>query len=56
LRKGVPERGIIGTWEWPQNVVAVVLPYLGKKIPHSVIACLLNVNRLTVLKIDTLWL
>jgi hypothetical protein len=40
--------GIIGTKEWPQNVAAVVLPHLDKKIPQSVIARLLNVNRLTV--------
>jgi hypothetical protein len=31
-----------------QNVAAVVLPHLDKKIPQSVIARLLNVNRLTV--------
>jgi hypothetical protein len=39
---------MIGTWEGPQNVAGVVLPYLDKKIPQSVIARLLNVNRLTV--------
>jgi hypothetical protein len=44
----VPGRRIIGTWEWPQNVAAVVLPHLDKKIPQSGIARLLNVNRLTV--------
>jgi hypothetical protein len=41
---GVPGTGIIGTWEWPHNVAAVVLPHLDKKIPHNVIARLLNVH------------
>jgi hypothetical protein len=40
----IPGSRIIGTWEWPQNVAAVVLPHLDKKIPQSVIARLLNVN------------
>jgi hypothetical protein len=40
----VPGRRIIGTGEWPQNVAAVVLPHLDKKIPQSVIARLLNVH------------
>jgi hypothetical protein len=44
----IPGSRIIGTWEWPQNVVAVVLPHLDKKISQSVIARLLNRNRLTV--------
>ena len=48
LERVIPGSGIIGTWKWPQYVAAVVLPHLDKKIPQSVIAHLLNVNRRTV--------
>jgi hypothetical protein len=51
----VPERSewfrssrIIGTWEWHQNAATLVLPHLDKQISQSVIARLLNRNRLTV--------
>ena len=40
--------GIIGTWEWHQNAATLALPHLDKKISQSVIARLLNRNRLTV--------